>query len=470
MEKDKNNLKKQTEFLSGQTGAFLSKNIAGTTDEALSGMNLLRQESVRMVKVLTDKKQGNLFEIIERTKFNMDAASKGSNLRAVTTAELGDPHAAADILIKNGNKTVREVQAKSSNKAANALHEMNNEKYHGMQKLFNSDKVNKARELAQKRADSGSIYSKEYQDTVKNATGELKHGNVHSGGTTHGEAMSAANDATTYARNFEMEQFKKEIGVSTLNATVAGGVLGGSVSVITNAFKLNKGEIDGGEFLGNVAKDTSKAATKSGAAGALGSGMRIIAQKAGSISLSKTNVATAIASSVIESGVTIFKYIKGEIDEYETMTTLGETGVSTMSSIYAGVVAGAFFGPIGALVGSMAGFLIGSNVYQSCISIFKNSELKIEEYRRIIKIYDESIVIMQQQRKQMESYFQNRFSKNQKVFDSFFIRYEDSLKNESYSTCIESMNQFALYFGKELKYANFDKFDEAMKSDDPLIL
>jgi len=462
--------KKKRNFFAGQLSSFFSRNTAEASNEAISGMDLLRQESTRMVKVLADKKQGNLFEIIERTKFNIDAAAKGSNLRAVTTAELGNPHAPADILIKNGSKTVREVQAKSGNNAERSLHEMIDKKYNGMQKLFNSDKVKRAKELAQKRADSGSIYSKEYQDTLKNATGELKHENVHSGGTTHKEAMNAANDGTTYAKNFEMEQFKKEIGVSTLNASVAGGILGGSVSVITNTFKLNKGEIDGGEFIGNVAKDTTKAAVKSGATGALGSSIRIAAQKAGSISLSKTNVATAIASSVIESGVTIFKYIKGEIDEYETMTTLGQTGVSTMSSIYAGAVAGAFFGPVGALVGSMAGFLIGSNVYQSCITIFKNSQLKIEESRRLIKMYDEAIVIMQQQRKQMEAYFHKRLSQNQKVFDAFFTRYEDLLQTDSYSTCVETMNQFALYFGKELKYANFDDFDKAMKSDDPLIL
>src|SRR6056297_2347031 len=289
MKQEEKNLKNKTNFIAEQTGAFLSNNIAEATNEAVSGMNLLRSESVRMAKVLTDKKQGNLFEIIERAKFNVDAASKGVDVRAVTTAELGDPHAAADILIKKGGKTVREAQAKSSSKAADALHEMNQEKYHGMQKLFNSDKVDRAKELAKKRADSGSIYRKEYQDTYKNATGELKHGKVRSGGTTHDEAMKAARNTKGYARSFELERFKKEIGVSTVNAAIAGGVIGGSISIISNCYKLKKGQIDGGRFLGNVTKDTTKAAAKSGAVGALGSGMRIASKKAGSISLSKTN-------------------------------------------------------------------------------------------------------------------------------------------------------------------------------------
>jgi len=284
------------------------------------------------------------------------------------------------------------------------------------------------------------------------------------------EAMKAAKNTKGYARNFELERFKKEIGVSTINAAIAGGVIGGSVSVISNCYKLNKGQIDGGEFLGNVTKDTTKAAAKSGAVGALGSGMRIAAKKAGSISLSKTNVATAIASSVIESGVTIYRYIKGEIDEYETISTLGDTGVSTMSSIYAGAVAGALFGPVGALVGSVAGFLIGSNVYQSCIAMFKNSELKIAEYRRLIQMYDESIEIMKSQREEMESYFRKRLSKNQANFDSFFSNFEFSLTNNDHISFIENMNDLAIFLGKELKYTNFEDYDTAMNSDDPLIL
>jgi hypothetical protein len=289
MDHNRKKHEKSSGYLAEQTGAFFSKNIAQSSNEAIKGMDHLQSESRRMAKVFLDKKHGNFFEIIEKTKFNMDAASKGSNIRAVTTAELGDPHAAADILIKKGSKTLREVQAKSSNKASSALHEMNNEKYHGMQKLFNSDKVDKAKELAQKRADSGSINTSEYTDTIKNATGELKHGNVKSGGTSYNEAMTAAKDTNTYARNLEMEQFKKEIGASAANAAIAGGVIGGALSIVTHSIKYKKGEIDGDEFAGNVAKDTIKSASKSGAVGALGSTIRIAAKKVGSLSLSKTN-------------------------------------------------------------------------------------------------------------------------------------------------------------------------------------
>jgi hypothetical protein len=77
---------------------------------------------------------------------------------------------------------------------------------------------------------------------------------------------------------------------------------------------------------------------------------------------------------------------------------------------------------------------------------------------------------MQQQREQMELYFQNRLLKNKSTFDSFFSDFENSLLNESYTSCIENMNSLATYLGKELKYKKFDDFDTAMKSEDPLIL
>ena len=43
---------------------------------------------------------------------------KGESLRAFTTDSLGDPHAAADIVVKNGDTLLKEVQAKSSAKAS----------------------------------------------------------------------------------------------------------------------------------------------------------------------------------------------------------------------------------------------------------------------------------------------------------------------------------------------------------------
>ena len=58
-----------------------------------------------------DQQKGNLFEYIEAAKFNADAASKGMSAKAVVT-DVYDQGAAADILIKDGGRVQKEVQAK----------------------------------------------------------------------------------------------------------------------------------------------------------------------------------------------------------------------------------------------------------------------------------------------------------------------------------------------------------------------
>ncbi len=462
--------KDKAEFVASQVGASLTNNIANASNEAYAGMNLLRNEAERMINVLADKKQGNLFEIIERTKFNMDAASKGLTERAVTTAEMGLPHAPADILIKDGGKVLREVQAKSSNSAARGLFMVSDKKYNGMQKLLNKDKVDKARELAEKRVESGTLKAPEYADTLKNMTGELKHGEIHSGGTTYQEAMKAAEDYKNYAANFEIEQFKKELGKSVTNTAVASSVIGGGISVLKNTIAYSRDEIDKNELVGNVVIDTGKSAIKGGATGGVSTTIRTVAQKSGNQALAKTNVATSIASGVIDVGITVISYARGEIDSEQAMIQIGEKGFNTMSSVYSGMVAGAVFGPGGALVGSLVGYMLASNVYQTCIDTFKHAKLREEEAIRLIALYDESIRLMKEERENFERYIARRLENNSHQFNKFLVGIETGLKNGDLSYSIQSMSELASYFGKELKYVKFDDFDQAMKSEEPLIL
>lgn len=466
----KKKVKDKSSFVSVQVAASMMNNIANTSNEAYSGMDLLRSEGERMINVLADKKQGNLFEIIERTKFNMDAATKGISERAVTTAEIGMPHAPADILIKDGNKVLREVQAKSSGKSSSALFEMSNEKYDGMQKLFNSDKVDKARELAEQRVDAGTLKATQYVDTLDNMTGELKHGNVHSGGTTHEEAMSAAEDYKNFAQNIEIDQFKKELGQSIKKTAIASSVIGGGISIVKNSIAYSKEEINGDELVGNVIMDTSKLAIRGGATGGVSTTIRTVAQKTGNMSLAKTNVATSIAAGVIDVGITVVSYVKGEIDSEQAMIQVGEKGFNTMSSVYGGMAVGAVFGPGGALVGSLVGYMLASNVYQICIDTFKHAKLREEEAYRLIALYEESIGMMKSEREKIERYISERLVSNERQFNKLFIGMESGLKNNDIENSIRSMSELASYFGENLKYIEFKEFDDAMKSESTLIL
>lgn len=466
----KKNAENKANVVANQVSATLMNNMANASNEAYTGMDLLRSEGARMINVLVDKKQGNLFEIIERTKFNMDAAEKGFSMRAVTTAELGLPHDPADILIKDGSRVLEKVQAKSSNSAASALFEMSKEKYAGMQRLFNLDKVDKANELAQQRIKSGTLKAADYAETMKKSTGKLNYGEVSSSGTTYDEAVSAAENYKNYADHFEIEQFKKEFSSSIKTSATMSSVVGGGISILKNSIAYSKNEIDGDELVGNVVLDTTKAALKGGVTGGVSTTIRTVAQKSGNLALAKTNVATSIATGVIDVGITVVSYIRGEIDSEQAMVQVGEKGFTTMSSVYSGMAAGAVFGPGGALVGSLVGYMMASNVYQTCIDTFKYAKLREEEAYRLIRLYEESIELMKSERESFERYIAERLSRNEKQFKSMLFEIETGFKNDDFGNVIMSMSNLANYFGKELKYIEFKDFDQAMKSNQPLIL
>ncbi|RSK28804.1 hypothetical protein EJF36_19055 [Bacillus sp. HMF5848] len=457
---------------SAQLASYLARHEAAATDSAIAGMDLFREAAQKLAKVDIGKKQGNLFEYIEATKFNMDAARKGAlDTKAFVTAAEGDPHAAADIIIKKGNKVVEEIQAKSSNSSVEATYMISDEKYRGMQKLVNSDKEEAVRNLATKRSNMGTHKQEDYIDTARNVTGGAHHGDIRSDGTSYDEVIGAAENPERYANQLEMKQFKQEITTTATQAAVVGGVIGGAISLVQNSIQVSQGKLDAKDAGMNVVKNTAKSSVKSGATGALGSTIRIGAQKAEISALAKGNVATSIAAGVIDCGVTIYSLAKGEIKAEEAMERMGQTAFSTSSSIYAGLVAGVAFGPgIIATMGSLAGYMLATHVYQSCIAIFKSAKLAEDEAERVIALLNEAIREMQTQRELFEKNVKEHLQSQRKMFQKCFNDIEIGLETGNPVQVINVLEQFTATFGKQLKLTNFEEFDRYMKKNDTLHL
>lgn len=466
--KVKNDRKHDTEqtFLSSQLGAFAARHQANATDEAIKGMGLLKMVGDKLRNVGVDQKQGNLFEIIEATKFNMDAAVKGiDNVRAHVTALEGDPHAAADIVIKHGGKVIDEVQAKSTNKASRAAMMFRNEKYNDMQKLTNPEHAETVKRITEVRAESNGEYSTLHKDTAQNVTGGLnskEHG-ISSKGTSNQEAIRAAQNTDQYANNFQWNQAGKEMLQTGGQAALVGGMVGGAISIVKNAIAVNKDEKTKTQAVICVAKDTGKAAARSGTVGVIGAGIRASASHHGISALAKSNVATAIAAGAVDCGVTLLKYAKGEISGADAAEKMGGTGVSTASSIYAGAAAGAVFGPVGALVGSIGGYMLASGIYQSAMAILKNAALSELEAQRIIAICDEASEEMRKQRMLFEQMIQEQLEYNDAVFKKCFTTIEKGLQSGRFKDTVLALENMNKVFGKQLKLVSFNDFDRHMK-------
>lgn len=283
--------------------------------------------------------------------------------------------------------------------------------------------------------------------------------------------MDAAKNPKNYAIKMEMKALGKEAWTSGAQAAVAGAVISGGISTIKNTFKYSKGEISGEEALQEVSKDAGKSAVKSGVTGAVGSVIRYIGKKAGSTILAKSNVATAIAASIIESGVTIIQLTDDKITAEQAVEQLGQNGTSTASSIFTGAAAGVIFGPVGAVVGSMVGFIVASSLYQSCLSILKNANLAAKQAERIEALCNASIKEIEKQKKDFEYQLNKRIKEKGDEFNKLLFCIESAYNNSNYIASFDALSELSLFFGKQLKFKNFDQFDDFMEnSEQPLII
>jgi len=454
-----------------QSGAFFSSSHAAASDAMRAGMDLLRTAAEQRNQIHIAIKQGNLFEYIESAKFNADAASKGSSLRADVTEAKGLPHAAADIEIRDGDRLVSEVQAKSFSRPDLSMKQLSKPKYEGMGKLVPNGQEEEVGRLAHEASEKGDILAEHYKDTAENVTEELRAGEVRSGGTTYRENIEAARNPQWYAFKQEFGYVAREAGAAGLYAAAAGGIVTAGISGVKNALAAANGEKSIGEALIDTGKDAAVSAARGGGTGVSGTIIRCGAAKAGIETLAKSSVATAVAAGAIDVGLTVYSFAKGYISAEQAFERMGQTGTSTVSSIYAGAVVGLVFGPVGAFVGSVAGYLVASNVYNSCVSVLRHARLAEEESARIVAICEEACREMEAQRREFEAFIEKNLQDRQEQFTRCLAAIDSGLSSEAPELTTLALSDFAALFGRGLVYKSFPEFDRfIVTTNEPLIM
>lgn len=412
--------------------------------------------------------QGRMFEQLEVMKFNQDSLGKGANFHAVTTDSLGDPHAAADILIRKGNKVVDEVQAKSYQSAAKSLFAQKDTKYEGMQRLVPLDQEEKARELGTIRGDSGSIYAEEYQETTGKLTGKLKHEDVSSAGTTRQEAIDAAdiNNAAKIAQENEKETILREMHYSGLEAAKVSGGISFGVSGAANLYKYFIGDISGKEAITDTVIDTAAGAAVGYATTALSKGIGRSCTV-----LTKSNAHVAIASGVIQSSKSVIKFLKGDIDSKTLFNDISHTAVTGATSFYAAAL-GQLAIPIpfvGAFVGSSVGYLVGHMLYQTgLVSLGECARVQIARERRIAieKMCMDAILRIQKHRFEVENFLNEYFREREITLANAFLGMDNALLSDNHENFMQNLSNISHVYAFDITFKTFDEFDSAMQDED----
>lgn len=475
-------------------GDVASQNAHNATNAAVDGMNLFRWkvDTPIIQNGFFEAQKGNLFEYIEAAKFNTDAASKGMTAKAIVTDEY-NPHAAADILIKDNGEIKKEVQAKfvysfkdgKDRSAAKTVFDQAGGqkgqwgKYNGMDRLIRKDNnynsegslLDTAKSLAKQRAESDGLHADEYKDVYAHLTDELKYQDASSGGTTIEEVKKAYDTPEKYARELEHKQVINEMQCSAVNMAKASAVTTGIVSGVTNMIEVYQDKKKLSEAISDISADAAKSAVRGGATGVVSTAIRYHGYKAGNALLSDSTAATIMAGGIIDGGVALYSYAKGEITSEELRDQIVDTTAKAATTIYYTKAIATVLGKSVTPFVSLTVYTTASYVVTCTREIIKNAKLNAEEYDRMVAILQETTRQMNEYHIEFEKSVSNCELKQRRMFDNFINSFEYNLETaENYDYAIESIIQFADEAGIVLQHTCFEDFKSAMKSKKTFVL
>lgn len=475
-------------------GNILSEDTHRATDAVLDGMDLFRLKAIQTKNVDFPQAKGNLFEYIESTKFNKDAALKGSSVRAVVTDAIGKPHDPADIIFQKNGKTVGEVQAKfmdtyskgkKTSAASSVFHQAGGQKghwgkYDKMQRLIRKDEsyndegslLDEAKRLAKTKANSKSIHAQEYEDVYENLTDELiyKKDNIRSGGTTLEEVRKAYDNPQKYAKKMEYKQLASDVKISTVNAAKSSAIMTSLSSGVVNLFDVFRDKKELEEALVDVGKDVIKGTTRGAATGGLSSVIRFAGKKQKINILNDSTAATVMAGGIIDCGVSIYSYAKGELSAEELGEEIITTSAKSVTTIFYSKAIEAVVGTANPFV-PMAIYTLSSYIVMCTKEIIKNAKLKAQEYERLTSLLVEATKQMVEYHKQINDRLKSLEEYNKYAMDQFLNAFEFNIETgENYDTAICAIIHFSNQMGIQLQHVKFDDFEEAMLSDDDFYL
>lgn len=291
-----------------------------------------------------------------------------------------------------------------------------------------------------------------------------------------------------YLGTAQREYYKslmREIGGCAWEAGKAGAQIGGAFSAASNVYQMAKGEKDFGEAVVQVSKDTARSFVTGAAVGGLGKGISHVAGEAGKKvgsaviraelqAFAKSNAPMAIAAGVVESGRSLVRYMKGEIDQEQLLDEIGHTAITGTSAFYWGAAGQALI-PIpfvGAMVGSMVGYLSASMLYQSgLLALGDTVEVKVAKQRRqfVESLCLQAIPNMQQNRAELDSLIDTHFAERKHLLNSQFKRVDKAILSWDPDALARSLGSISEAFGQSLPFKNFEEFDQFMLDDSKVL-
>ena len=178
-----------------------------------------------------------------------------------------------------------------------------------------------------------------------------------------------------------------------------------------------------------------------------------------------------MAGALIDSGVSLYEYAKGEISAEELREELENTTIKAATTVFYAKAATAILGKAATPFVSMGIYTIASYVISCTREILKEAKLNAEEYDRLTAVLIDSTATIESYHEQLRHNIENCKEQQQVILNGFLNSFDYNLETgENYDTAFYAIVSFANETGIALQYTDFDDFKNMMLSDETLEL
>lgn len=253
-----------------------------------------------------------------------------------------------------------------------------------------------------------------------------------------------------------------------------GSIIGGSVSILKNAFAVAQNKVEVRQAVVEVASDVVKSGAMGYGTAFAGAATKAVMQQSsreGVRVLANTSAPALVVSVCLSLGSSVKSYVCGEITESQLLIEVGEKGAGMLSS---GMMAalGQVAVPIpfvGAAIGGMVGYTLSSIFYRSALDAAQGAELSRENLERVRAIEASARMRIAEEQAALDALMAREMPLLYRETQELFLAV-DTVVGCSVDDLAVAINQYAMLLGKQLQFASQVEFDAFMASEEPLRL
>lgn len=340
------------------------------------------------------------------------------------------------------------------------------------------DGINEQIRKRQVKLDGDRLTGKNSPESIQQQIDDLKQikKSLRKSGLTKSEAL--------YAREHPKRMVAKDVAKVANKAGLQqarnGALIGGGVSLIRNMVACINGSIEPAEAARNVGVDAGLAAAFGYVIAFSGAAIKGAMQNASSEylrSLSRTNVAATMVSTVTDVSKVVALYCRGEITGAACIERLGQQGMGQLGGVMGVAVAmaaipadSAFMAAMVGMAGSTLGYAAAVAIYEELSTALHDYELAKEERIRVERECAEAVELIRQYRRDMSRDVENYLATRDELCNRAFDAMDQALISNDIDGYLAGNAEIQESLGYLPRFRTQQEFDDLMASDDNFVL